>query len=189
MDTQTVTLFLALLAVIAEVFVVGSLVLIVGSRFSPALARVRAAAVAQIGPQALGLAFVVALVSMAGSLYLSEVADFPPCKLCWFQRIAMYPQVFLGAMALVRRDQAIRPYLALLSIVGGTISIWHLFVERFPDLESGSCDPANPCSIIWVERFGYLTIPAMALSAFAAITVLVLAYPAAGRPVPAEELP
>ena len=28
---------------------------------------------------------------MAGSLYFSEVANYVPCRLCWFQRIAMYP--------------------------------------------------------------------------------------------------
>jgi hypothetical protein len=45
-------------------------------------------------------------------------------------------------------------------------------IERYPDLESGACDPTNPCSLVWVERFGYLTIPAMALSAFALVLTL-----------------
>ena len=71
MDTQTTTLFFALMALVAEVFVVVSLVLIVGARFSAPFRRARDAAVALLGPQSLALAFVVALVATLGSLYLS----------------------------------------------------------------------------------------------------------------------
>ena len=59
-----------------------------------------------------------------------------------------------------------------MAVVGGTISIYHMVVERYPTLESSTCDPYNPCSIIWVEHFGYLTIPTMALSGFALIVAL-----------------
>ncbi|NLD78170.1 MAG: hypothetical protein GX643_16055, partial [Acidimicrobiales bacterium] len=41
------------------------------------------------------------------------------------------------------------------------------------------CDPMNPCSIIWFERFGYLTIPTMALSGFAAIIAMLAVSPTA----------
>ena len=61
-----------------------------------------------------------------------------------------------------------------LAVLGGLISSYHILLERYPSLESGVCEAANPCTLIWVRRFGYLTIPAMALSAFAFITVLVL---------------
>ncbi|MEO6629426.1 MAG: disulfide bond formation protein B [Aquihabitans sp.] len=172
MSTETVTLFLALLAVLAQVAVAAALVVGLGSRWSPALGRVRTRVEAEIGPQALAMAAVVALVCTAGSLYLSEVANFPPCRLCWFQRIAMYPQVVLLGLAAVRRDLGIRPYVIVLAALGSMVSMWHMVVERFPTLEGTSCDPLNPCSIIWIERFGYLTIPAMALSGFALIVAL-----------------
>lgn len=62
-----------------------------------------------------------------------------------------------------------------LTIVGGLISTYHVLLERFPELEgAASCDPDNPCRAILLVRFGYLTIPTMALSGFALITVLVL---------------
>ena len=80
-------------------------------------------------------------------------------------------------LAAVRRDQEIRLYGILLAAIGVPISIWHLLVERFPTLEGTSCDPANPCSIIWIERFGFLTIPAMALSGFVAIIALLSISP------------
>ena len=127
-----------------------------------------------VGPVALLLAAAVAVVATLGSLYLSEVADFPPCRLCWFQRIGMYPLAVILPIAAWRRDRLIRWYALPLAAGGGAVSIYHVLVERFPSLESGACDLANPCSIVWVERFGYLTIPAMALSGFVLIALLLV---------------
>lgn len=152
MSTDVVTLFFALLAVVAQVLVAALLV------SSSARARLR--------PYALPLAWAVAAVATAGSLYLSEVADFPPCRLCWYQRFAMYPLVAILAVAALRR-------IALpVALIGLAVSAYHVVVERFPQLEGTSCDPVNPCSIVWVERLGYLTIPAMAGTAFALIATL-----------------
>jgi disulfide bond formation protein DsbB len=169
LTTQTVTFLFALLAVVAQVGAVAVVVAAVTGRTRPLRARV--------GRYTLGAAAGVALTATLGSLYLSEVAEFPPCRLCWFQRIAMYPLVPLLGLAAVRRDQGIRLYGLVIAGLGVPISIWHLFVERFPNLEGSSCDPLNPCSIIWVERFGYLTIPAMALSGFVLVIALLSLAP------------
>jgi disulfide bond formation protein DsbB len=167
--TDTGTLFLALLAVASELAVGGVLVVALVSR--PTLRALREA----LGPQALQLAFVVALVATVGSLWLSEGAHFVPCRLCWYQRIAMYPLSVILGIAAVRRDPGVRVYALPVAAIGASISIWHILIERFPSLESStSCDPANPCSLIWVERFGYLTIPTMALSGFTLIATLLL---------------
>jgi disulfide bond formation protein DsbB len=184
-DTDVVTLFFALLATSAQVIVVAAIVLWLGSKASPSLDRAKRSVLDVIGPQALSMAAVVALVCTLGSLYLSEVAHFPPCELCWYQRIAMYPNVVVLGVAAVRKDFGARLTGAILAGIGACTSIWHLLVERYPDLGSGSCDPTNPCSIKWVEEFGYLTIPGMALSGFALILVLL----AAARPVSLEEQP
>lgn len=173
MTTDQVSLFLALLAVLAEI---GSLVLVV----TLVAHAVRPAAVwpreilSSVSPLALVLAAVVAAVALLGSLYFSEVAHFPPCRLCWYQRICMYPLVPILAIAAARRDRAVRWYALPLAIIGAAISTWHILVERFPSLESGACDPANPCTIIWVEKLGYLTIPTMALSGFVVIGLLLV---------------
>ncbi|HEX4905916.1 MAG TPA: disulfide bond formation protein B [Acidimicrobiales bacterium] len=172
MSTETGTLFLALLAIASQVSILAVLVLAATAR--PTLARVRAA----LGEQALQLAFVVALVATAGSLWLSEGAHFVPCRLCWYQRIAMYPMAVILGIAAWRRDVSVRVYALPVVAIGATISVWHMLIERFPSLESASsCDPANPCSLIWVERFGYLTIPTMAFTAFALIATLLLLAP------------
>ena len=171
---RTVTTFLALLAVTAEVAVAAAVVLAAASPLSPAVRRVRRAAADAVSPSALWLAFAVALVCTLGSLYYSEVAHFTPCRLCWYQRIAMYPLVPLLGLAAWRRDTGIRPYALALAGLGAPISAWHVLVERFPTLEGPYCDPAAPCSAIWVNTFGYLTIPTMALSGFLLIAVLLL---------------
>ena len=185
MDTDVITLFFALLAVFAQLVVVAAVLLWLGSLVSPSVARAKASAVAVIGPQALSLAAVVALVCTLGSLYLSEVAHFVPCRLCWFQRVAMYPLVVVLGVGAIRRDAGSRLPGAILAGLGACVSIWHLLVERYPNLESASCDPLNPCSFKWVEELGYLTVPGMALSGFALILVLL----AAARPVSLEEQP
>ena len=180
MTTDTVTLFLALLSIVAEVTVAATVTLHVAARISPTAARWKSAFADEIGPQALVLAFLVAAISMSGSLYFSEGAHFTPCKLCWYQRIAMYPLVPVLGLAAWRRDDGIRPYAATLAALGAVVSAYHVLLERVPSLDSGACDVANPCTIIWVRRFGYLTIPTMALSAFALVVSLVLTR--AGQP-------
>ncbi len=173
MSTDQVSLFLALLALAAQLGAVGLVVTLTTRALAPA-ARWPRAVIAAVGPAALAVAAAVAVVATLGSLYFSEVADFPPCRLCWFQRIGMYPLALILPIAAWRRDRHVRWYALPLALVGGAVSIYHVVLERFPSLESGSCDVTNPCSTIWVERFGYLTIPAMALSGFALIALLLV---------------
>ena len=172
--TDTITLFLALLAIVAQLSIAVALVLWIGGRFSPAIARVARATAESVAPYALLFATAVATVALTGSLYFSEGAHFLPCKLCWYQRIAMYPLAPILAVAAWRRDRQVWWYALPVTLIGAAISTYHVLLERFPSLETGACDPTNPCSLIWVERFGYLTIPTMALSGFLLIAVLVL---------------
>jgi disulfide bond formation protein DsbB len=182
MDREAVLLFLSLLAVGAQVVVVVTLVGALGGRRTAALRR---RMIDVVGPNATALALVVVAVATGGSLYLSEVAHFVPCTLCWYQRIAMYPMVVLFGVAVVRDDD-VTPYAIVLAALGGSVSTYHMLVERFPTLETSSCDPNNPCSLIWTERFGYLTIPTMALSAFALVITLSLLGRAWERAAAAE---
>lgn len=175
MSTDQVSLFLALLALAAQAGAVALVVTLVARALAPR-ARWPRQVLASVGPVALVVAAAVAVVATLGSLYYSEVADFPPCRLCWFQRIGMYPLALLLPIAAWRRDRQVRWYALPLAVIGGAVSIYHMVIERFPSLESGSCEIANPCSIIWVEQLGYLTIPTMALSGFALVAIL-LALP------------
>jgi len=123
---------------------------------------------------ALPLAATIATVTTLGSLYYSQIAGYPPCTLCWYQRIAIYPQVVLLWVATVRRDVSVWITSGIIATIGVVISAWHVVIERNPAL-AGPCDPANPCTLKWVEEFGFLTIPTMAGIAglsFIALTLL-----------------
>jgi len=186
LSVDQVSLFLALLAVVAELATATALVLGIGGRFSPALRRLSHPALEQVGPSALALAATVATVCMAGSLYFSEVAHFPPCHLCWLQRFCMYPLVPVLWIAAWRKAGGVRPYAAALAVVGACISTYHVALEHHPEWESSVCDPKNPCTLIWVKRLGYLTIPTMALSGFALIITLLALSRAADRRPPSD---
>lgn len=171
MSRDAVLLFFSLLALGAQAAVVLMIVTAVGGR---ATAGARQWLVDVVGPHATVLALVVAVVATAGSLYLSEVAHFTPCVLCWYQRIAMYPLAVLLGVAALRRDTSIRWYSVPVAGIGLAISAYHYLLERFPDSVASACSADVPCTTVWVWKFGFLSIPAMAGIGFAAIIALVL---------------
>ncbi len=132
----------------------------------------------------LAFAAAVALVCTLGSLYLSEVEPkYPPCRYCWFQRIFMYPLAVLLPIAWFRRDRAAKWYGIALASIGGAIATYHVMLERIPALDTGSCDPTNPCTIRWIDEWGgWITIPSMALVGFLTI-IAALAFVPAREPV------
>ena len=181
MSTSTMTFVFASLAILAAI----TAVVLHALRWLP-LPDGRRAVAEILDGQEIPLAFVVALVATLGSLYLSEVAHFVPCRLCWYQRIAMYPLPLLLGIAWWKRDQGVRRYVIPMAVIGMAISTYHVLVEHFPSLEGSKlCELANPCTIRWVERFGFVTIPTMALAGFACISAL-LVYP---PPHPSENQP
>lgn len=118
-------------------------------------------------------AFGIAAVATGGSLTFSEVYHFTPCELCWVQRIAMYPLAVLLGIAAVRRDLDVRVYALPLAVGGALVSTWHVLVQRVPAMAgTTSCDATAPCTGIWVEALGVLTLPTMAAIGFLAITAL-----------------
>ncbi len=179
MSVDAVTTFFALLGVLGLAALVGIAVVAVVAKMRGGLPDVLVPWREGLGQAALPLAFAVALVCTLGSLYLSEVAKFPPCELCWFQRIAMYPQVVILGVAMLRRDTSVKWYSVPIVVIGLGISIYHYLIERFPDSVSFSCSDDVPCSVVWVWKFHFLSIPAMAGIGFALIAVLsLLATPA-----------
>lgn len=119
----------------------------------------------------LPVAFAVALVSTLGSLYYSGVVHFRPCRLCWWQRIMMYPLVpFLGVASL-RRDRLAAFYALPLALGGLGYSIYHTQLRWFPE-QGSSCEAEAACTSVWVNTFGFVSIPFMAGAGFVAIAGL-----------------
>jgi disulfide bond formation protein DsbB len=174
--TDTVSLVLAALALLLQgllalLAVVGLLALV----WPRARGWLREGRATLLGGE-VWLAWVVALVATLGSLYFSEIADFVPCRLCWFQRIAMYPLAAVLLVAAVRRDhRAAFAYGIVFPVAGAIVSIYHLYIEANPEAESASCKVGVPCSVKWIDEFGYVTLPMLALTAFLTIAVLLVA--------------
>ncbi|MCU0281144.1 MAG: disulfide bond formation protein B [Acidimicrobiia bacterium] len=114
----------------------------------------------------------MALAATVGSLYYSEVANFEPCSLCWYQRIAMYPLLVILLVGALTRDRFVARYALPLTIGGSVLAIYNYLVQLFPGIEV-ACSRVS-CSTIDVEAFGWLTMPLMSLVSFAAITAGVL---------------
>jgi disulfide bond formation protein DsbB len=127
----------------------------------------------------LTLAFSTVLISVLGSLFYSQIAGFAPCDLCWFQRIFMYPLVLLLGIALWRKDSRIADYGLILAIIGGLISLYHNYVYYYNRGLNVFCQLGGAqvsCIKRYVFEFGYITIPMMALTAFALVIIFLLAY-------------
>jgi disulfide bond formation protein DsbB len=155
--------FAALALVVIVVTVVTRVAWVLGHRVLEAVA-----------PYRYRIAAAVAVTSMLGSLYFSEVANFEPCTLCWYQRIAMYSLAVILVVASFRNDH-IRVYGVVLAGLGATVSGYHWLLERIPAVDAGVCSTTVPCEFIWFEKFGFVTLPFMAFAGFVAIlNVLIL---------------
>jgi disulfide bond formation protein DsbB len=170
MSAQSVELLNNLFAILTIVALVGA----VGLTVYRAIKGPEAAAL--LGDNAIWLAWVVALVCTVGSLIYSEVIHFVPCRLCWFQRIAMYPLSVILLVGAIRREAVVKYYALPLALIGLAISIYHNLVQFFPTLEGGSCDPLNPCSARSIAVFGFMDLPFMAGAGFILIAVLLAFY-------------
>lgn len=121
---------------------------------------------------AVPFAFLVASVATAGSLFLSEIAGFTPCKLCWYQRIFMYPLPVILGVALLKNDaKQVFKYVLPLAVIGLGIASYHYFIQMFPTVLECSDEIAS-CTARQYARFGFLTIPMMSLTAFYLVTLL-----------------
>jgi len=131
-----------------------------------------------IGKNGLLFAFIVSLVATLGSLFYSEIAGYEPCKLCWLQRIFMYPQTILLGIALWRKDRNIGLYGLVLSIIGGLIAGYHYVMQLglVPSLPCSAVGYSVSCTQRFVLQFGYITMPMMAFTAFTLIIVSLFFY-------------
>lgn len=119
------------------------------------------------------LAWAVSVVAMLGSLYFSEIMQYEPCKLCWYQRILMYPFTVILGIATVKKDYHISFYSMILALIGGCISLYHYLIQKVPFFmdHAPSCGRI-PCTGIYMNWFGFITIPFLALTAFIIIFIL-----------------
>ncbi len=128
-----------------------------------------------IQQNSLYLAWAAALVGALGSLYFSEVLKFPPCTLCWFLRIAIYPQVIILGYAIYLKEKVLLKPAIALTVVGVVISIYHnlLYYKVIPEAVA-PCTSGVSCTSNFIHLFGFMDIPQLGLVGIVTILILLL---------------
>lgn len=121
------------------------------------------------------LAWTVALVSAAGSLFFSEVMELPPCVLCWYQRIAMFALVIVIPVGIITKDRSWKNYALPLAVIGLVVAVYHnlLYYGIIPEAIT-PCTEGVPCNARQIEWLGFITIPLMSLGSLSVITILTM---------------
>ena len=122
-------------------------------------------------------AFAVALVAMSGSLFYSQILHLPPCILCWFQRICMYPLVIVLGAAVYKRSRDIVWPGIILACIGWIISLYHnlLYYKILPEAVA-PCQAGISCTTKWPGWLSSFPIPTQALVGFTLIIILLIIY-------------
>jgi disulfide bond formation protein DsbB len=124
----------------------------------------------------LWLAFVVSALGTGGSLFFSEIAHLVPCELCWYQRICMYPLSIVTLLAALANEHRVARYVLPLPLAGAGVGAYHLLVENGVVGQSLTCKISAPggCATKWIDEFGYVTIPTLAVTGFLLVLALLL---------------
>jgi disulfide bond formation protein DsbB len=122
------------------------------------------------------IALFAAWTATCGSLFFSEVLGWQPCVLCWYQRILMYPLAIVLAIGIIRHDRALHLYVLPFSIAGMGVSLYHYLLIKTDWLPPPACAVAVPCTVDYLNWFGFITIPFLALTAFLIITCMMLTF-------------
>lgn len=121
------------------------------------------------------LAWIVAMISTLGSLFFSEVMQYPPCVLCWYQRICMYPLVAILLVGLFPVDKKVIKFSLPLVLIGMGIAFYHnlLYYKILPESAS-PCKLGISCTTVHLEWLGFITIPLLSFLGFLFIFIFLL---------------
>ncbi len=186
MTTAQFSVFFAVLSLGCWAATITVVIAAIGQRLRPASGA--ADVIDAVGPYALWLAWLVAAVTMAGSLYYSLGAHFSPCELCWYQRICEYPLALILLVAAIRRDRQVWCYVVPVAAIGVVIAAYQSQLQAFPDQQT-FCSSFNPCTTRYVWEFGFVSLPLMDLAALLfVITMMFVARTAEGMSREGDEL-
>ena len=171
MNLEQINYLLALGTVGLQLFTVAFLVLFVLRKKFPDLQGVADF----LSNWGLWIGFLFSTAAAALTLYYSDVLGILPCGWCWFQRVALYPQIILFGLALWKREKSIADYSIVLSIFGLAIALYQHYLQMgghgvLPCPATGAGD----CGQRFMWEFGYITFPLMAASLFVFLIVLML---------------
>jgi disulfide bond formation protein DsbB len=120
--------------------------------------------------------WLVAALSTAGALFFSEVMELPPCVLCWYQRIFMFPLVLVVPMGLFPFDARVVRYALPLAAGGWLVAAFQvLLVAGWIPESIRPCTQGVPCSEVQIEWLGFVNIPLLSFLAFSTMNALLVA--------------
>jgi disulfide bond formation protein DsbB len=108
--------------------------------------------------------------------------------LCWYQRILMYPLAIIIAIGIVRRDPKLHWYVLPLSLLGACVSLYHYLLVKTDWLPPPPCVAGIPCTVEYLNWFGFINIPFLALTAFLVISFTMIAATLGSWTSAAEDL-
>lgn len=110
-----------------------------------------------------------------GSLFFSEVMELPPCSLCWYQRIFMFPLPIIVLVGLFPFDVNVVRYALPLALGGGAVALYHSLLQLgIIPASAAPCSQGVSCSTASLDLFGFLSIPMLSLLAFATVVALLV---------------
>lgn len=168
---STYTLILSILTILADISIVFIILCFIISKFKKQFLPF-------IKKYAIELSFIFSAAAVLGSFFYSEVIGFEPCKLCWFQRILMYPLPLILGIALAKKHTNVRDYILPLSIIGMIIAGIHYYTQISSASTSFLCrgtEETISCIQRFIFEFNYITIPVMSFTVFALVTLLMTA--------------
>lgn len=117
--------------------------------------------------------WLISMVATLGSLFFSEIMLLPPCVLCWYQRICMYPLTILLLVGFWTQDKGVLKYASPLALIGWVIAFYHnlLYYNILPESAS-PCMQGISCTSIQLNWLGFITIPLLSLVSFTMILVM-----------------
>ena len=127
-----------------------------------------------IKEQALLISWLIAVIALLTTLYLSDILMWPVCHLCWYQRICLYPQVILLGMAAFKNDRNILPYTLALSCIGLVFAIYQYLMQLFPVTFEGItlCGAGPSCATMHMNWLGFITLPLIGMIGFLVLVVV-----------------
>lgn len=120
----------------------------------------------------IAIAWTIATSAMLISLFFSEWMKLPPCDLCWYQRMAMYPLVLILGIGMCRKDSHVSTYAFPFACIGLMLSVYQITIQAFPISEMKICSVGVSCTEDYLNLFGFISIPMLSFIGFLAIIIL-----------------
>lgn len=116
---------------------------------------------------ALYMAWLIALIGLLCSVFFGELLHHEPCRLCWYQRVCLFPLVLILGIAAYKEDARIIVYAMPLALLGIFFALYQVLGIFIPKMSTPAlCGYKINCSEQLMEFWGFLSFPLISLIGF-----------------------